>query len=320
MNQPSPQILFATAFPRDILAELGPGFAAIGPFDPPLQDHLGAEAQTIRALVTIGTLKTHVELMDRLPRLGLICCFGSGYEGVDIAAARQRGIMVTHSPAVNAGAVAEFALALLLASTRHILSGDKFVRDGAWKQQIPVRMRLARGLEGRKIGIYGYGAIGAKIAERAASFGTEIAYHGRSERADIPYPYHPSLLSLAEWADVLMVAVRAAEGNRHAVDAQVMRALGPEGILINIARGSVVDEAALVALLQSGELGSAGLDVFEHEPRVPAALLALPQVVLSPHLGGATFGAFEAMQDLVVANLRAYFESGTVLTPIPELA
>lgn len=314
-----PEVLFATPFPAGLRERIEPSPGAIGPFDSPVENHLSPDqAAAIRVLVTIGTLKTGAPLMDRLPNLALICCFGSGYEGVDVAEARRRGIMVTHSPAANAAAVADLAMALLLAANRHIVEADRFLRDGSWQSRA-VRMPVVRGLEGRKLGIYGLGAIGAKIASRAAAFELEIAYHGRAPRPDAPYPFHPTLQSLAQWADVLMIAVRANAGNRHAVNAEVMRALGPEGILVNIARGSVVDEAALIRLLQSGELGSAGLDVFEHEPSVPDALKAIPHVVLTPHIGGGTLQAFAAMQDLVLANIAAFFASGAVATPVPEL-
>jgi len=320
MPQNAATILFARAFPARLRAGIDPAHRVIGPFAAPLEDHLGRDdARAVRVLVTVGVFKTQAPLLDLLPNLELICCLGSGYEGVDIAEAKRRGIMVTHSPAANAAAVAELAMALLLAANRNILQADRFLRDGSWQESAVAQMRIPRGLAGRKIGIYGMGAIGAKIAARAAAFEARIAYHGRAARPDLAYEFHASLQSLAEWADVLMVAVRANATNRGRVDAKVMRALGPEGILVNIARGSVVDETALIALLKSGELGSAGLDVFEHEPDVPKALTAIPQVVLTPHIGGRTAEAFEAMQDAVLANIAAFLTDGTVVTPIPEM-
>ena len=319
-NRAASRIFIATVFSGGLRARLEPGFAVTGPVELPIIAHLDpAIAAEVRALVTVGIMETSAELMDFLPNLALISCLGSGYEGVDIAAAMQRGIMVTHSPAANAGAVAELAMALLLAANRQILAADKFVREGLWRRNALAGIPVARGLEGCRIGIYGYGAIGAKIAARCAAFEAEIAYHSRSEKPDVGYDFHQTLQSLADWADILMVAVRADASNRHAVDANVMRALGPEGILVNISRGSVVDEAALIALLRSGELGGAGLDVFEHEPMVPDALKAVPQVVMTPHLGGATRQARAAMEDLVLANITAFFAGRAVPAPIPEM-
>jgi hydroxypyruvate reductase len=318
--QPTPSILFAAPFPSSLRDNIAPLRAIAGTPGAPLGADLSAgDAAAIRALVTFGNLQTDAALMQRLPNLGLICCFGSGYEGVDIAEAVRRGITVTHSPAVNAATVADLAMGLLLAANRHIVTADKFVRAGLWQGLASGRMPIVRGLTGRKVGLYGLGAIGAKIAARAAAFETEVAYHNRSRKPDVPYAFHETLHALAAWADILMIAVRADASNRHAVNADVMRALGPAGILVNISRGSVVDEQAMIALLQSGDLGSAGLDVFEHEPNVPQALIAMPHVVLAPHIGGGTTEAVEAMEELVVANLKEFFAGKPVLTPIPEM-
>jgi hydroxypyruvate reductase len=210
-------------------------------------------------------------------------------------------------------------MALLLAANRNIVTADKFVRAGLWQSNTATRMPVVRGLAGRRIGIFGFGAIGAKIADRAAAFETEIAYHGRSRKPLVPYAFHETLQSLADRADVLMVAVRADASTHHTVNADIMRALGPEGILVNISRGSVIDEQSMIALLQSGELGSAGLDVYEHEPAVPEALRAIPHVVLAPHIGGHTSEAHEAMQNLVAANIEAFFTGKPAVTPIPEM-
>lgn len=315
-----PSVLFAAPFPGGLRDDIAPLLAVAGEAGAPLGADLSSlDAAAIRALVTFGTLQTDAALMDRLPNLGLICCYGSGYEGIDIDEAAKRGITVTYSPAVNAAAVADLAMGLLLAVNRHIVTADKFVRDGFWHGQASARMPIVRGLTGRRVGIFGLGAIGAKIAARAAGFEMEIAYHNRLRKPDVPYIFHETLQSLANWADVLMIAVRADASNRHAVNADVMRALGPDGVLVNISRGSVIDEQAMVALLQSGELGSVGLDVYEHEPNVPDALKALPHVVLAPHIGGGTLEALKAMQDLVVANIKAFFAGKAAVTPIPEM-
>ena len=181
-------------------------------------------------------------------------------------------------------------------------------------------MTIVHGLTGRRVGIYGLGAIGGKIARRVVAFETEVAYHNRKPRSDVDYPYHATLPELAAWADVLIVAVRAGESNRHAVNAEVLAALGPQGHVVNIARGSVIDEAALIHALHAGTIAGAGLDVFEHEPAVPEEILALSNVALTPHIAGGTLEAQSAMQDMVVANLDAFFAGDPVVTPVPELA
>lgn len=315
------EILLAAAFPAELRAKIAPQAGVAGPLDGPVGASLSeAEARGIRVLVTMGTLKTSAEVMDRLPGLGLICCYGTGYEGVDLDAAAERHIMVTHSPAANAPAVADLAMALLLAANRRIVMADKFVRDGLWSGNSAARMPLVRGLTGRRIGVFGFGAIGRRIAARAAAFEAEVAYHNRSAKPDVAYAFHETLRSLADWADILMIAARADASNHHAVNRDVMKSLGPDGIVVNIARGSIIDQEAMIALLRSGELGGAGLDVFEQEPLVPDTLKAIPHVVLTPHIGGGTWDAHDAMQSLVAANIAAFLAGNPVKTPVPEMA
>ncbi|HTJ89625.1 MAG TPA: NAD(P)-dependent oxidoreductase [Acidocella sp.] len=318
--QTLPVILLTSSFPSGLLDKIDPSVVVMGPSGQPVGANLSAnEAAAVRVLVTMGAMKIDGVAMDGLPNLGLICCYGSGYEGVDLQEAVKRGIMVTYSPAANSSAVADLAMALLLAANRRIVMADKFVRDGLWHGHAAARMPVVRGLTGRRIGIFGFGAIGAKIAARAAAFETEVAYHSRSRKSGVPYAFHETLQGLADWADILMIAVRADASTRHLVNANVMKALGPEGILVNISRGSVIDEQAMIALLQFGELGSVGLDVYEHEPLVPESLKAIPRVVLAPHIGGDTFEAHEARQSLVAANIEAFLAGKPVLTPIPEM-
>lgn len=313
-------VLLATTFPSGLRDKLDPQIPVIGPFAPPVTAALPTDdTARVRVLVTMGTLTTDAALMDQLPQLGLVCCYGTGYEGVDLSEAKKRGIMVTHSPEANASAVADHAIALMLAANRQIAAADRFVREGRWSGNAAARMPLVRGLTGRKIGVFGLGAIGRKIAQRAAAFEAEVAYHSRSRKAGVPYPFHATLQSLADWADILLIAARADASNRHVVNKGILRALGPEGIVVNIARGSLIDEAALIELLQTGELGSAGLDVFEHEPFVPDALKQLPQAVLAPHIGGGTTDAHEAMQAMVAANITAFLAGEPVPTPVPEM-
>ena len=218
-----------------------------------------------------------------------------------------------------AALLADLAMGLVIASVRQMFAANAFLRRGDWTGNYAKRMPLVRGLTGRKVGIYGLGTIGEQIARRAAAFAMEIGYHNRRRRPDVSYPYYATLHDLARWADVLVVAVRAGPGNRHAVDAGVLAALGPEGHVVNIARGSVIDEAALIRALREGLIAGAGLDVFEREPSVPDELVALENVVLTPHIAGGTLEAQAALQDLVVANVDAFFAGDPVLTPVPEL-
>jgi len=312
-------IFLAATFPEGLRNKIDSSINVIGPFGLPVGATLSAdEAATVRVLITMGTLTTDAAAMDRFPNLGLICCYGTGYEGVDLGAARKRGIMVTHSPAANASSVADLAMALLLAVSRRIVIADKFVREGVWKGRSAARMPLIRGLTGMKIGVFGLGVIGRKIADRAAAFEAEVSYYNRSQKRNVPYPFHESLQSLADWADALIIAVRADGNNQHVVDRRILKALGQEGIVINIARGSIVDEPVLIELLESGQLGGAGLDVYEREPEVPDSLKGLTNVVLTPHIGGGTLDAHEAMQHLIVANVMAFMAGQPVETPVPE--
>lgn len=270
----------------------------------------------VNALITIGTLGADGAFMDTFPDLKLICCFGSGYESVDVPAARARGIAVTNTVGANAATVADIALALLLASIRHIVTGDKLVRAGKWRGNDVPKLLFSPGLTGRRVGVLGLGAIGRKIAERCAAFETEVGYFNRTKKADAPWRYFGSLIELAEWADVLMIAHRADETNRHMVNAEVMKALGPEGHIVNISRGSAIDEDALIAALKNGTIAGAGLDVFEDEPNVRPELAELPNIVLTPHIGGGTREAFAAMSDAVLANVDAFFDGKPLPNPV----
>jgi glyoxylate reductase len=316
-----PAVLLGTRVPEAFAARLAARYTVLGPVRAPFPEHVGAladaDAQRVRVLVTMGTAATTRAALAQLPSLGLVCCMGSGFEGVDLAATRERGIAVTHSPAANASAVADVAVGLLLASVRRMFDANAFLRRGDWTGNYAHRAPTVRGLTGRKVGIYGLGAIGEKIARRVAAFETEIAYHNRRSRTDVGYRYCATLLELAEWADVLMIAVRADAANRHTVNAEVLAALGANGHVVNISRGSVIDEAALIAALRDGVINGAGLDVFEHEPAVPAELLAMDNVALTPHIGGGTLEAQAAMQDMVYANIEAFVAGRPVLTPVP---
>ena len=311
-----PVVLLASRVPAPFTAALAERYEIVGPLAPPFEGMDAAIAARVRAIVTMGTVGGNADAMARLPNLGLVCCVGSGYENVDVDAAHARGIAVTHSAGANADSVADVALGLLIASVRGFPAGLARIRDGSWRGNAARRTPFARGLRALRVGIYGLGAIGTCVARRVDACGSIVGYHGRRPHADVSYPYFATLHALAEWSDALVVTVRADASNRRAVDAGVLRALGPDGHVVNVARGSVIDEAALIAALAQGRLAGAGLDVFEHEPEVPDALLALPNVALTPHLGGATIEAQVAMQASVMRNLAAFFAGEPLPTPV----
>lgn len=314
-------ILLATRLPPAQHAILARRYEILGPLPPPINETVKslsmAEAGRVRAIISMGSVNIPASALELFPRLGLISCLGSGYEGAPVAAARERGIEVTHSPAVNASSVADLALGLMISSIRDFDVARDYLRAGKFQGNAGLRLPSVRGLTGRKLGIYGLGAIGLQIARRAAACEMEIAYHNRKPRSDVAYPWHPTLAGLAEWADVLMIAVRADASNRQAVNREILAALGSDGIVVNISRGSVIDEAALVAALQGGVIRGAGLDVFEHEPAVTPALFDLGHVALTPHIAGNTQEAQAAMYALVLSNLEAFFAGRALPTPVP---
>jgi lactate dehydrogenase-like 2-hydroxyacid dehydrogenase len=302
------QVLIYSRFPKAMMVRIGERFELMDAGGKPPGEVFTAEQLAgIRAMITAGGTPLGGAMMDMMPSLRAIVCYGTGYDGVDLAAAAQRGIAVGHSPAANASAVADLAVTLMLAVTRRLLPADQYVRSGNWAAAKPSPlMRPQPGNPGRRVGVYGMGEIGRKIASRVAAFETEVAYFSRSQH-DVPYPYLPSLEALAEWCSVLMIAVRAGADTHHAVNADILRKLGKDGYVVNISRGSAIDQAALVAALADEQIAGAGLDVFEKEPHAPDALTAFPNVVLTPHIGGHTVESHLAMQDCVIANLEAYF-------------
>jgi hydroxypyruvate reductase len=272
-------------------------------------------APQIRALAGQGETRVGAELIAQLPALELISIMGVGYDGVDVAAAKARGVVVTHTPNVLNDDVADLAIGLMLSAARQLPAADRFVRSGAW---LKGPMPLARKMSGARLGLVGMGRIGQAIAHRAMAFGMTVAYTARSARPGLAYQYLPSAAALAAESDFFVVITPGGAGTRKMIDATVLAALGPKGILVNVARGSVVDESALIDALERGVIAGAGLDVFESEPQVPERLLAMPQVVLTPHIGSATGQTRQAMADLAVANLKALFAGQPLLTPVPE--
>jgi lactate dehydrogenase-like 2-hydroxyacid dehydrogenase len=302
------QVLIYSRFPKTMMLRIGERFELMdGGGKPPGEVFTADQLAGVRAMITAGGTPLGGAMMDTMPKLGAIVCYGTGYDGVDLAAAAKRGIAVGHSPAANAAAVADLAVTLMLAVTRRLLPADQFVRSGDWAAAKPSPlMRPQPGNPGRRVGIYGMGEIGRKIASRVAAFETDVAYFSRS-RHDVPYQYMPSLEALAEWCSVLMIAVRAGADTHHAVDAGILRKLGKDGYVVNISRGSVIDQTALVAALAGETIAGAALDVYEPEPHAPDALTGFPNVVLTPHVGGHTLESHVAMQNCVIANLEAFF-------------
>ncbi|MBL8346825.1 MAG: 2-hydroxyacid dehydrogenase [Rubrivivax sp.] len=275
-----------------------------------------AAAPRIRAVAASGESKLPAELVGRLPALEIVAVMGVGYDGIDVPACKARGAMVTHTPDVLNDDVADLALGLMLSAARQLPAADRYVRAGEWAAKGP--MPLARKMSGARCGIVGMGRIGKAIAHRAQAFGMSIAYTARSAKADLPFRFFPSAEALAAESDFLVIITPGGAGTKHMIDAKVLRALGKKGILVNVARGSVVDEAALIEALEQGVIGGAGLDVFENEPNVPERLRALPHVVMVPHIGSATTSTRQAMADLALANLEAHFAGRPLKTPVPE--
>ncbi len=292
------------------LTQLGPCWEAYTPAD--LASALSSHASAIRILVGSGGSRVDADLLAQLPALELITLCGVGYDGVDLAACRARGVRLTNTPDVLTDDVADLATALVLMTSRRLLAANRFLHAGHWQQE---QFPLATALSGKTAGILGLGRIGKAIAHRLQACGMNIAYHSRTPQA-VPHTYCASPIDLAELSDFLILACPGGPATHHLVDDRVLAALGPLGILINIARGSVVDEAALVHRLTAGLLGGVGLDVFAHEPQVPEPLLHHPQAVLLPHVGSATVETRSAMGRLCLENLSAHLSGKPLLTAV----
>ena len=270
----------------------------------------------IRGIAT-STLYGRLEasLLDRLPKAEIISSFGVGYDNVDAVEAGKRGIVVTNTPGVLDDEVADLAIGLLLATLRNIPQADRYLREGKWlKAPFP----LSATLREKKVGIVGLGRIGKAIARRLAGFDVRIAYHGRTQQDDVAFTYHPTIVGLAEASDILIVITPGGASTKHLINAEVLKALGSNGVLINVARGSVVDEQALIQALKSGTILSAGLDVYDDEPRVPQELIDLEHVVLLPHIASGSVHTRNAMGKLVADNLISWFDGKGPLTPVAE--
>ena len=267
----------------------------------------------IRVVVTNGSTGITSEQIAQLPALEIICASGAGYENVDVAAARARGILVTHTPGANDATVADHALGLMLALARGITVLDAAVRRGEWHQARTERATL----NGGRLGIIGLGRIGAKIAARATAFDMQVSYCTRRPHPQLPWQHCADVEHLARDSDFLVAACPGGAATRHLVNAAVLKALGPEGFLVNISRGSVVDTAALIAALETGVIAGAGLDVFEGEPAIPAALLACRNTVFTPHIAGRSPASIAAQTDMLLASLAAHFGGQNVPGQVP---
>ena len=283
-----------------------------------IKDQVGflqTQGQTVRAVVTSGRHGASRELIESLPKLEGIFSQGVGYDPIDINTAKSRDVIVTNTPGVLNACVADTALSLILNVSRRFCQADRFVREGRWPNEaFPLTIKPS----GKRCGIVGLGNIGLQVAKRAEAFDMNVAYYNRRQRDDVPshYRYYDDLIQLAGASDFLVVVVPGGAETRHLINDAVLNALGPKGYLINVARGSVVDEPALINALQDGRIAGAGLDVFEHEPQVPQALLDMDQVVVYPHLASGTEETRQAMADLVLSNLDGWFQRREVLTRV----
>ena len=269
-------------------------------------------APTCRAIASHARVDD--ALMAALPNLGVIANFGVGFDLVDVAAATKRGIRVTNTPDVLNDEVADLAVGLMLATSRQMIKADAYVRAGHWVNE--GNMPFTQRVWGKRLGMLGMGRIGQEIANRCAAFKMDISYHTRSAK-DVPYRHNPDLLSMAAESDILISVVPGTPETHHIINASVMQALGPKGVLINVGRGSAVDEQALVACLQDGRLGSAGLDVFEDEPRVSEGLMAMTEnVVLQPHHASATHDTRDAMGQMMIDNITAHFNGQPLISAV----
>ncbi|GLT32671.1 hypothetical protein SLA2020_073190 [Shorea laevis] len=274
---------------------------------------LDTHKNSIRAVVGYATAGADAQMIEALPKLEIVASFSVGVDKIDLGKCKEKGIRVTNTPDVLTDDVADLAIGLMLAVLRKLCESDRYVRSGKWKRG---EFRLSRKFTGKSVGIIGLGRIGMAIAKRAEAFSCPISYYTRSQKSDVNYKYYPSVVELASNCQILVVACALTEETRHIINREVIDALGPEGVLINVGRGPHVDEPELVSALVEGRLGGAGLDVFEHEPEVPEKLFELENVVLLPHVGSGTVETRQAMADLVIGNLEAHFLNKPLLTPV----
>lgn len=310
-----PKMLVIGGATERMLGRLGEVFEVLFPSADERASVLAERGGEVEFAMLAGHVLIGGEMMDQMPNLRVLSNFGVGYDAIDTAAAVARGILVTHTPDVLNDEVANTAILLMLAVARNFEQDAAYLRAGRWEQEGSAP--LSRSVRGRTVGMVGFGRIGQAIADKLTVFGTNTVYHARSQK-DVANRYYGDLVEMARDCDILIAITPGGAETKHLINRAVIDALGPDGSLINVARGSVVDEQALIAALQDGRLGAAGLDVFEHEPHVPAELIAMKNVVLLPHVGSATVETRQAMGDLAVDNLVSYHKTGKAVTPVPE--
>jgi lactate dehydrogenase-like 2-hydroxyacid dehydrogenase len=309
-----PDILLTGAYPEWDMTDLEARYTVHKLWEAADRENfIAVHASSIEAVATRGELGASADLMQKLPNLKIVSCYGVGTDAIDLAYAKANSIRVTNTPDVLNDDVADLGLGLLLATARRIPFGETLVRDGNWGK---VAMPLVTRVSGKKLGIVGMGRIGQAIAKRASGFDLAIGYFTRSEKSELSYRYFNDLLALARWAEFLIVIVPGGEGTKNLIDAEVLEALGQDGILINVSRGSTVDEGALLEALEARRIKGAGLDVFCKEPAIDSRFAALDNVVLQPHHGSGTVETRRAMGQLVRDNLAAHFAGNPLLTPV----
>ncbi len=284
-----------------------------------LAQNMGMDRGSVRVIASVpGSHDAPIDaaVMDAFPHLEIIASFGVGYDHIDASYAASRGIMVTHTPDVLTDEVADLTVGLVVMTARNLGAAERWLRAGKWHSE--GNFALSPSLRGRRIGIFGLGRIGTAVATRLAAFGLPIAYCARTQKPDLAYGFYPDAESLAEATDVLIITAPGGAETHHSINGKVFRALGPDGIVINVGRGSVIDEEALVTALEEGTILAAGLDVFANEPHVPPRLLQCSNVVLLPHVGSASVMTRAAMGQLVVDNVKTWLDAGRALTPVPE--
>lgn len=311
-----PELLLVSPLPPRVTAALKDDFVLHDYFrakdKPGMLKEVGGKVRGYISFASAGG--ADAALMDATPKVEIIANWGVGYDRVDAAAAKQRDIVVTNTPDVLTDCCADLAMALILAVARRVAEGDRYVRAGNWPKL--GNLALATRVNGSRLGIVGLGRIGKAAAKRAEAFDMKIAYYGRRKQKDVPYGYYDDAVKLAKNSDFLLLTCPGGRETHHLVNAEVLTAIGPEGFIINVARGSVVDEDALVAALKEKRIAGAALDVFAKEPQVPAELMTMDNVVLQPHQSSATTATRRAMDDLVVENLRLHFAGKPVRTPV----
>lgn len=311
-----PDLLMIGSVTDRMMARLTADFTVHALSDQPDQaQFLADHGVAITAVLTNGHDGLRPDLMVALPNLKIVSSYGVGYDAIDANAAAERGIIVTHTPNVLNDEVANTALLLWFAVSRRLVPNDAYVRAGRWENEGSTP--LTRSVQGRTVGIVGLGRIGQAIADRLAVFDSTVVYHSRSDKK-VSYRYYADLAEMAADSDVLICITPGGAATKHLISEQVIDALGPDGILVNVSRGSVVDETAMIKALREGRLGGAGLDVFEQEPKVPTELYTMDNVVLQPHVGSATHETRQAMGDLTCDNLSQWLKDGTTVTPVPE--